>query len=78
MKPDKILIFIAVSITIVTILVFLNYLTLEKLIVLQLETKQARQIGELAINNNAERPANIIQSFDNVSGFATRPNSFCC
>ena len=77
MKPDKIIIFIAVSITIVTILVFLNYLTLEKLIVLQLETK-ARKIGELAINNNAERPANIIQSFDNVSGFATRPNSFCC
>ena len=77
MKPDKILIFIAVSITIVTILVFLNYLTLEKLIALQLETK-ARKIGELVINNNAERPANIIQSFDNVSGFATRPNSFCC
>ena len=64
MKSDKILIFIAVTITMVTIIVFLNYFTLEKLIVLQLETKHARQIGEF---KNAERPANIIQSFDNVS-----------
>ena len=61
MKSDKILIFIAVTITII---VFLNYFKLEKLIVLQLETKHARQIGEF---KNAERPANIIQSFDNVS-----------
>ena len=61
MKSDKILIFIAVTITII---VFLNYFTLEKLIVLQLENKHARQIGEF---KNAERPANIIQSFDNVS-----------
>ena len=64
MKSDKILIFIAVTITMVTIIVFLNYFTLEKLIVLQLETKHARQIGEF---KNAERPANIIKSFDNVS-----------
>ena len=64
MKSDKILIFIAVTITMVTIIVFLNYFKLEKLIVLQLETKHARQIGEF---KNAERPANIIQSFDNVS-----------
>ena len=61
MKSDKILIFIAVTITII---VFLNYFKLEKLIVLQLENKHARQIGEF---KNAERPANIIQSFDNVS-----------
>ena len=64
MKSHKILIFIAVTITIVTILVFLNYFTLAKLIVLQLENKHARQIGEF---KNAEMPANIIQSFDNVS-----------
>ena len=61
MKSDKILIFIAVTITII---VFLNYFKLEKLIVLQLENKHARQIGEF---KNAERPANIIKSFDNVS-----------
>ena len=67
MKSDKILIFIAVTITIVTIIVFLNYFTLEKLIVLQLESKHALQIGELEIIKNAERPASIIQSFDNVS-----------
>ena len=67
MKSDKILILIAVTITIVTIIVFLNYFTLEKLIVLQLESKHALQIGELEIIKNAERPANIIQSFDNVS-----------